>query len=358
MIKGLMSMGDRANDLQDAFSRPNVLAGYVINVTWRQLQPQSVASLDTSVIDASLDKVRRYNHENPGHPLKVVLRVNGAVDAPEWVRTLDGGPVGIKLRVNRNRILEAPLFWTDSYRKAWRNLQARLAARYDPEPLIAQVSNTECAHQTDEPYVNPTDSDSIVALFKAGFTNDKFKACLRNSIQDYDAWKTTRVDFTQNPFETLSVKTDAQGVTTGVYGPLDNQITIAIMRAFRAALGARAIISNHNLAAPPFPVNRTLYAAMKALGGPMQFQTASAGALRPDGTTTGLLKDWDGTIRLGVELGASAIEIWPSVAFHGKPVNDGWNPPPVCRSEIDPHECDGKPVEQLLKWDTELEAVR
>ncbi|MGO8740445.1 hypothetical protein [Rhodoblastus sp.] len=357
-IKGLISMGNAANDLQDAFSRPNILSGYVINVTWRQLQPESAANLDFSAIDAALDKVRRYNSANSGHPMRVVLRVNGGVDAPQWVKTLDGAPGGIRLRVNAYNTVDVPRFWTASYRNAWRNLEARLAARYQSEPLVAQVSDAECAHTSDESYVNPTDPPSIVALFKAGFTNDKFKACLVNSIRDFDVWKTTRVDFTQNPFENLSVKTDAQGATTGVFGPLDIQTTIAIMKEFRAALGPRAIISNHNLAESPFPENRVLYAAMQRLGGPIQFQTASTGALRPDGSRTGLLKDWDGAIKVGENYGASAVEVWPSIAFRGAPICDGWNPTPDCHSKVDQSECDGKPVAQLRKWDAELKAVR
>jgi hypothetical protein len=38
-----------------------------------------------------------------------------------------------------------------------------------------------------------------------------------------------------------------------------------------------------------------------------------------------LLKDWDKAIETAVRYGATAVEVWPSVAFRGKSIINGWN---------------------------------
>ena len=352
LVGGLLSMGTFDNQLADANSMPGVLSGEVINVTWRQLQPHSSDELDLTSIDSALARVRDYNMRYPDHPLKVILRVNSADDAPDWVKKLDGGPVPVLVR--RNRPLEIPLFWTDHYLQAWRNLQNRLAAKYDSDPLIVQVSNTTCANLDDESYVTSHDSDSILALFKAGYSNQQFIDGLMRSIHDYDAWQHTRVDFTQNPFEVLAIKTGPDGKPHGVRQSLDTATTIRIMTAFRHELGLRAIISNHNLNSVIFKANRDLYPAMKALGKPIEFQTASAGVSRPDGTSTGLLKDWNGAMENGIGIGASAVELWPSSVFRGEPINDGWNP--ISTQKVPGSEYGGQKQEDLARWNAELKA--
>jgi hypothetical protein len=75
-----------------------------------------------------------------------------------------------------------------------------------------------------------------------------------------------------------------------------------------------------------FPVNQELYRDIRNLGGPIQFQTASPGIPGGSGLApTGLLKDWDKAIETAVRYGATAVEVWPSVAFRGKSIINGWN---------------------------------
>ncbi len=336
------------NSFSDAFLIPNVLRGVVVNVTWAQLQPTSPENFDTMAIDQALRNIETYNKKYSEHPLAAILRIENAQASPDWVKELDGGPISTNLA---NHPITFPLFWTDAYRNAWRSLQKRLAEKYDRNQLIRQISNTSCAHLSDEPYVSPRDSATIIAMFKLGYTNQKYVDCLLNSIHDYDSWPSTRVDFTQNPFENLSVDKATQ---RGVYGPLDTGQTVRILRAFRTALGQRAIISNHNLAYPPFRANVELYQVLKEFGKPVEFQTASPGVDFVDRPPTGLMKDWDGAVKLGAELGATAIEVWPSVTFKGEPINDGWNQI-ECKAEVPPSECSGRSADDLAKWNRELE---
>ena len=365
LLVGLISMGDARclntnnnqcipdNSISDAFSRPYILHGVVINVTWTQLEPHA-GEFTFQPIEEALKNIARYNATFNAHPLRAILRVETGQMAPDWVKSLAGGPVSI-LRRSNNVPITVPLFWTAEYRKAWRELQQHLALRYDDDPLIAQISNNSCAHESDEPYVNPVDSASIIALYKAGYTNEKFQDCLLTSIHDYNGWRATRVDFTQNTFENIVVDT-ANGEPRGKVATPDLEITISIVKAFRAARGnKRAIIGNHDLTDPLHPPNVDLYKALPILGKPIEFQTGSPGVPGPNGTSTGEFSDWNGTVKLGADTGATAIEVWPSFAPKGMPVQDGWNPI-QCNSSVPAIECSGQPLDNLLIWNRELEA--
>jgi hypothetical protein len=182
-LVGLISMGDQKclawsadrtgvctpdNSLGDVMKTSGVLNAVVLNFTWAQLQPKPGttlpdATLDAALIDASLSAIAAYNTANPGRPIRAILRIETGGVAPDWVKELAGGSVSLTQRASIKTIT-VPRFWTDEYRIAWRALQAELAMRYDSNPLVAQISNTTCSHQSDEPYVNPTDSNSIIAL--------------------------------------------------------------------------------------------------------------------------------------------------------------------------------------------------
>jgi hypothetical protein len=365
LMKGLISMEDARclntnnnrcipdNSISDAVSTPYILHGVVINVTWTQLEPHT-GKFMFRAIDEALQNIAQYNATYSAHPLRAILRVETGQMAPDWVKSMSGGPVSIFRRSN-NAAITVPRFWTAEYRKAWRELQVRLAAQYDTNPLIAQISNTSCSHESDEPYVNPVDSESIIALYNAGYTNQKFRDCLLASVHDYHAWRVTRADFTQNAFETIIVDT-ANGKPEGKVAEPDLNSTISIIKTFRAALGEeRAIIGNHDLTNPPHAPNVALYKALQALGKPIEFQTGSPGVPGPNGTSTGEFSNWNGTIKLGADIGASAIEVWPSFTFNGNPIQDGWNPI-KCNSSVPVIECGGQSLDNLWRWNRELEA--
>ncbi|MGZ6019190.1 MAG: hypothetical protein ACXWKO_11010 [Phenylobacterium sp.] len=353
-IRGLISMGHMTcfnhepamgapcipdNSLADVFGAPGLMSAAVVNVTWAQLQPDGPDRVTTVPIDAAITLAARYNATHPARPLRLILRVSSASNAPGWVKALAGGPVSTVYRSNQQPIT-VPRFWTQPYRQAWRALEQQLAARYDREPLIAQVSDTSCSHQTDEPYINPIDPASIEALFAAGYTNEAYYDCLRNSVHDYDDWKSTPIDFTQNVFENLNLEHGK-----GRFRPGDMSKTVAIMRFFRSTLGSRAVLSNHNLKVPPFPGNIKLNTAIRTLGPPIQFQTAS-----PDYRMT----DWNESIESGVALGADAIEIWPSFTFKGRLILNGWNAV-TCG---DGASCGGQPREVVEHWASMIELGR
>jgi hypothetical protein len=216
----------------------------------------------------------------------VKLRVWGGFMAPDWAKEIGGAPIAA---THNGHARTLGRFWSPAYRAAFANLQKLLAAKYDGEPLIREVAITQCMSFTAEPFFIPNrQGGNVVPLLRAaGFTDDAFKSCLSNAVADYSPWKETRLVYSFNPYNT------AQG------GGGDPQFTIGVMKACRAAVGVRCVLDNHDLDATPPKAILPIFAAMKEMGPEIEFQTF---------TTTP--KDFPGTIRLGVQLGASGIELY------------------------------------------------
>jgi len=278
---------------------PGVFGGIVINATWRALQPKEGGELDTSTVDAALEKVRAYNAANPSAPLGVKLRAYEGSSAPEWAKHIGGGPVSIERNpkgcANAPCKLTVGKYWSAEYIAAWREFQKRLAEKYDDEPLIRQVAVTSCAPQTDEPFVSTTEKPSRKALEEAGYGDATEKACLLGAIDDYAPWKHTLVDYTINTF----VK---------VGGGVDDAFPKTVMKKCREELGARCVLDNHALSAPLRESDKEVYDTMASMKGAINFQTEAP---------RGMGCEWRAAIAQGVEIGAAAIEVWPDAKYQG-----------------------------------------
>ncbi len=294
--------------LDDIIAKRNAFDGVVINVPWAQLQPEQGAGLQTAAIDAALADIRRYN-EDPRTVtrLRAILRIWAGANAPDWAKTLDGPPVTVYNGTpDRYRALTVGRFWTQSYQAAWRGLQARLAARYDREPLIAQIANTSCTSADDEPdalarFNSRADGVSSVRnLRQAGFTDAAFDRCMTGSVHDYDAWATTPVNLDIGPLFRIDGAPDYQ------WPRRDSAFAVELIAQWRAALGPRGVLANHTLNYPLNPLSREIFNAIHAAGGQIEFQTHSPHGL-----------DWPDTVKEAVCLGAHALELWNSTAAGG-----------------------------------------
>jgi hypothetical protein len=316
-IRGLVTMGKLAflthpgmlpdNTLREANAHPGVYAGAVIIATWDQLEPQR-GQFDFSTIDFGLDAIRAYNQRYRATPLVAKLRIFGAAHAPGWAMALDGGPVMLS---ERNLGFADGHFWSPPYRAAWRELQAKLAAHYDTDPLVAEVAISSCASLSAEPFVvpmNPEDSSSLIA---AGYTDAAMQACLTGAIDDYAAWTHVALDYTFNPWRSLATgrPRPAPGFAEGV------------MQQFRSRLGSRAVIANHGLTPEINPPARGVMDMIQRLGPPIEFQTRSP------------VQDWDATMRTGESLGVTEMEVWET--------RDAGGPAPVS-------------IDDLHQWHDEL----
>jgi hypothetical protein len=258
-----------------------IFGGIVVIASWAQLQPTSSSSFDSSVIDNFLAQVRAYNRQYPNNKLAVKLRVWAGFMAPDWAKNIGGAPINITHNGYPHTIGR---FWLPTYRKAFTNLQALLAAKYDNDPLIRQVAVTQCMSLTSEPFFVP--DDVAGTLQKAGLNNANFRFCLSNAIADYSAWKRTRLDFSVNVY----------GLGPG---PGDPAFTRKLMDACRASVGVRCVLDNHDLDTTPPGGIGPIQQYMKTLGPEIEFQTYHETPA-----------NFEGTIKKGVALGASSIELW------------------------------------------------
>jgi hypothetical protein len=296
--------------LKEISARPGLLDGVVINVTWAQLEPKP-GQFQTEAIDSALASVRSYNKSYPKTPLKVLLRIWPGPVAPKWVKNLGGPPVTI---LHRDMPITVGRFWSAPYRSAWRDMQNHIGAKYDSDPLIASVSNSSGSSITDEPLLSPGDAMSIRNLKNAGFTDAQYLDTLMDSVNDYDAWKTTVVEQTYSPYRELDSGRPV----------LKEAVTLQLMHRWREKMGERGVVSNHALSGPPQDRLVFMYDEIKKLGQPAEYQTHAPNDL-----------NWDETITYGVAHGAEMIELWQGTNFGG---------------------FEKQPAEALKRWSAELKA--
>jgi hypothetical protein len=302
-IRGLVTMGslkflhdggEPADAMGEVNARPRLFAAAVINVAWSQLEPRR-GVFDFSVVDRTVGEIRTYDKHYSATPIVGKLRVFAGVEAPRWVKTMEGAPVSY----SRKGVREVTLgrFWSDGYRAEWRRLQDTLAARYDREPLIGEVAVSSCSADTDEPFITPMNPRTLSALQAAGMTDAKRKACLMDIAVDYAAWKSTPLDLTINPFR------DADSGA-----PHDDvPFTRRMMALWRQKLGGRGVLANHALNAPPPHQLLPIYDELKRLGPPIALQTQS-----PKQITL------ENAIAYGLAYTPTEIEIWTSDLADGR----------------------------------------
>jgi hypothetical protein len=305
-IRGLVSMGayhfvccggEPDNTLAPLDAKPGIFGGLVVVATWNQLQPTPTSVVGPgNTIDQALAAVRGYNQRNPQKPLGVRLRIWGGFEAPGWAKRIGGPPIQT---VHNNKHRTVGRFWLPAYRQAWAVLQQQLAARYDQEPLIQEVSVTACMSYTAEPFFVPMDDTVYPQLKAAGFNADVHKDCLHNAVPDYAPWQQSRLVLAVNPLRSVPAS----------QGPDDPAFTKRVMRKCRTLIGVRCVFDNHDLDTNLAPSLLPIYKLIKGLGPEIVFQTA-------DATPT----NFDGTIRLGVSYGASAIELYQDIKGKGFPV--------------------------------------
>jgi hypothetical protein len=300
-IHGLVSMGSTAfnngggglpdNGMEEINAHPGVYAGAVINVLWSQLEPQQ-GVFDYSVIDNALAVIEAYNSKYPATPVVAKLRINSGIGTPGWVMQLTGGPITITAY---SGTIQIGAFWSSTYRAAWQELQAHLAARYDSSSSMGEVAITSCSSRSSEPFIASLDAVSLAAMQQFGFNDATYMACLTDAANDYLPWQHTPLDFTFNSYR------NSDGGTL-VENP---NFTLQVMESFRAAFGSRAVIANHGLQDPVTSAAAPIYSEFQVLGPPIEFQTISPTV------------DWASAIQWGLSYHPSEIEIWQTISAGG-----------------------------------------
>lgn len=243
-------------------SRADVVDGYVIQVTWSQLQPRRGA-LRHRVLDRALRDAKQRG-------ARVKLRVLAGVHAPDWAKRIGGPPVPMR-DPHGGRNGTVPRFWTRDFGSAYADLQRRLAQRYDANGRLVEVAVSRCTTFYAEPFVRQTAAaDSRRALRRAGYTAARDKRCHRQQVAAHRVWRTTRSGLALNP---------AQFVTRGGGRTVDTDFTITMMRHCRSTLGSRCVLGNNSIRSPIGSLGeqyRRMYAAMARIAPGLGFQTATA----------------------------------------------------------------------------------
>ena len=325
-IHGLTAMGSTAfnhpgskrppdNDMGELFVHPGVYRGAVINTTWRLLEPAQGA-YDFSTIETGLRAVAKYNAAHPATPAVAKLRVYSGINVPAWLMPLTGGP----FMVTGERE-SAPIsgYWTPAYRKAWRTLQAALAAKYDANPLMGEVASSSCSAMTDESFIYPKNAVSLGPMHAAGFNDEAEKACLLGMADDYAAWKLTPVDETFSPYAASDHPPAVR----------DDAVVLQVMHRWREVFGERGVLSNHSVQDPLTANLKPIFAELKQMGPPIELQTASQAVITHGKESNGQpgtsrpkdlppLMDWNNVIQNALDVGAGEIEIWTTVEGGGQ----------------------------------------
>jgi hypothetical protein len=294
-IRGLL---DRTKPATGAYEP--VVDGFVIRVTWSELQPDPEpgtdhgSALDTASIDRALSAVHA-----AGNPVR--LRVSGGIHAPQWAKRL-GGAEPVTWYADGTVIGTVGRFWTSQYGAAYQNLQHRLAERYDDDPRVGDVVISRCTTEFAEPYVRQTGQLSLLrpGLQAAGYTGAADDQCHREEIDAHRVWQRTRSYLAFNPYQRIHEDTWTHSV--------DTAFTMRMIDHCRQVLGPRCVLGNNSLGPDRPQTYQDMYEYIAAKGGPISLQTATAakvcGGQHPCPAAA-----WNMTLDLAVRYGAGAVEL-------------------------------------------------
>lgn len=276
----------------------------VVGVTWAELQPEQGGPIvEGNAIDEALEEVRSLNERNPGLDMKIKLRVYAGIDAPAWSKRLSGSPISVTNPQNGDSGTVGR-FWEEEFGRAYDELQAKLAARYDHVPEIREVVITRCTTVFAEPFIRNTgDASSVEALLDAGFTVEADQRCHHEQIDAHTVWQQTRSALSFNPYQIVSSSTLDGGRDA------DEDFTTAMMEYCRSTLGERCILQNNSLRWPPLEGYEGMYENMRALGPPVAFQTA----------TQDKIGDLERALNWAIRQHANSVEIF--VGYENYPVD-------------------------------------
>lgn len=281
---------DRHRVPKPAFS--GVVRTYVVNTTWASLQPVKGGPLvRPNAIDQAIVAARK-----GGYTLK--LRVRAGIDAPAWAKTLDGPALtvystGASAKSAGSVAGTIGRFWTTSFATAYQDLQNKLAATYDAVPEIRQTDITRCSMIFAETYLRDAmDRRNVQTLLRAGFTRAADDACHTQQVLAHRVWARTISNLSFNPYP--AIRADGTVRTDLAY-------TLAQMDYCRSVLGARCSLANHSVASKRLSGGSygAMYARMRALGGPIDLQTATAAKIG----------DYRQVLAFAAAMGADSVEL-------------------------------------------------
>lgn len=239
-------------------TRPDCVAGWVIQVDWIDLQPDAGGRTASSVrannrIDQALTQIASYTNSNAaiqarGRALKLKIGLQRGVGSrkgserdPTWLRTLCG-TVQMENPVNPTGFFSVTKWWESVYAQKYADLIAALADKYNNSVgnngLIAEIVMGGATAIFAEPFLRHTASaTNRTNLLAAGYTQAKDRTALQACIDAHMVFDEipSSVAFNQHQY----VK------ATGSAG-VDLAFTLAMMDRHKANLGPLAVIENNS----------------------------------------------------------------------------------------------------------------
>jgi hypothetical protein len=265
------------------------MGGWVVNVTWAELQPTSGSWIAS---DNPIDQAIALIRSNPAYAqMHLRIRIMAGIDSPGWVEAMSGGSVYV-YNDQAGAGGQVPRFWTAPVEQAYANLQALLAASYDSDPEVEDVTISACMTVFAEPLIREVDDPTSVAnLLAAGYSEAADETCQEDALLAQRVWVHTHSSIALNPYQTIS----ASGAT-GV----DEGFTQGLMEYCRETLGNRCTLGNNSIRTASLGTQYSeMYSQMQSSGPTLYFQTAQAS----------LVGDLQTTVQWAVGIGANDVEL-------------------------------------------------
>lgn len=181
------------------------------------------------------------------HPdVRFRLRFMAGIHAPQWVKDDSDGCVLIEPDSVNGSSGCAPRFWTDAFHADYVTLMRAVAARYENDPQVVEITNSACTTIFSEPFILGADSRSVDRLWRAGYRKLGHDRCLRRSTKAMmSLFPTTRVS--------LAGHTKWQFIVQGPGGAGDGASAAswtderAILNDLSRAYGTRLVLDDHGL---------------------------------------------------------------------------------------------------------------
>jgi len=259
------------------------IGGYVLRVAWKDLQNSDGSITAGNPIDAALA------HLPAGFQLKV--RLLAGANAPGWLLKTAGS---VTLSNDGSGSAAVLKWWVPAANTAYNSLISGLAARYDTNPAISDVTISRCMVFTAEPLLRPGNASNLAALSRAGLTAALDEQCQSQAIAAHGALVHTRSSLALNPY---------QKITSGGSAVVDEAYTRGLMDECRSTLGYRCVLENNSLKQGSRGGDYdNMYAAIKAHGAPIAIQTANSSNFR---SCSSLLS----VLNIAVSLGSNSVEL-------------------------------------------------
>lgn len=289
-LQGLL---DRNHAPEAAYTKS--INGFVVNVDWKDVQPNSSTDFVTTPIDNAISQARSSG-------LKLKIRLMTGSHSPEWAKQLGGSPVTYYEPIDQNTpSYTIPRFWTPEFKQSYNDLQSKLAAKYDSVDEVREVVINRCMTVYAEPYVRGiTEPRNAVNLLSAGYTVAADQACQREQIEAHGVWQKTHSSVAFNSYQVVKTSSNGQPAVS-----VDPNFALQMMDYCRQTLGERCTLANNSIrdsattGAPLTADYNKLYDKMKSLGPAITFQTATA-------MKTG---DLAATLDWAIGQGANAVEL-------------------------------------------------